>query len=55
MNVNTMNKDELEMYKRIGDTISTNIINERKKSHFKDLKDLKNRVKGLPNELEYEF
>ncbi len=45
--VNQANQAELESVKGVGPALSTRIMDERKKSTFKDWNDLIDRVKGL--------
>ena len=47
VDVNKAGQAELESVKGIGPAISTVIVNERKKSDFKDWNDLVTRVKGV--------
>ena len=48
VDVNTASQQELESVKGIGPTLSSRIIEERKKGgNFKDLSDLESRVKGV--------
>ena len=47
VDVNKAGQAELESVKGIGPAISTVIVNERKKSDFKDWSDLVTRVKGV--------
>ena len=47
VDVNKASQAELESIKGIGPTISTQILDERKKAPFKDWNDLITRVKGV--------
>jgi competence protein ComEA len=47
VDVNKASQAELEAIKGIGPTISASIVDERKKSEYKDWTDLVTRVKGI--------